>query len=288
MAAHGPAPGAVASLTAGLARVGRDGALRLAFERRGAGTRLAAVHSVLPLQVLVPLALDDPACVVSILNPTGGVLGGDRLAINVTLGAGAHACLTTPSATKVYRATAARAEQRVRIVAGPGAALEWIPDHTIPFAGAAFAQSLELELAAGARAIVVDAFAAGRVARGEVWAFAALESSLVVRDGQGEILWDRCSLRGGDDDALARLTGGRPYFATVAVIADVGLEAFCAAAARLSTREVTAAAGPLARGGALARVTAADAIGLGRALTGLWHAARASALGAPPLALRKP
>src|SRR2546422_1747450 len=49
------------------------------------------------------LALDDRAAVVSVLNPTGGLVGGDRLAIDVVVGPAAHACLTTPSATKVYR-----------------------------------------------------------------------------------------------------------------------------------------------------------------------------------------
>jgi len=271
VAAHRSAADALAGLTAAGARVGRDGALRLAFERRGGRTVLATAQSVLPLQVLAPLALDDPACVVPMLNPTGGVLGGDRLEVDVTLAPGAHACLTTPSATKVYRAPAEAARQRVRLSVGAEAVVEWVPDHTIPFAGSAFAQSLEVDLARGARAIVVDAFAAGRVARGEAWRFAELSSALVVRDGGG-----------------ATLTGGRAYFATVAVIAEIGLDEFCAAAAPLSGSDVTAAAGRLGRSGALARVLAADAIGLVHAVETLWAAARRRALDLPPLTLRKP
>src|SRR5207249_543010 len=90
----------------------------------------------LPLQVLAPLALDDAAAIVSILNPTGGLVGGDRLVVDVAVGAGAHACLTTPSATKVYRTAVGPAEQAVRLTLAPGARLEWVPDHTIPFARA--------------------------------------------------------------------------------------------------------------------------------------------------------
>lgn len=287
MASRGPAADPVAGLTTAVARVGREGALRLAFERRGSRTVLAHARSVLPLQVLTPLALDDAACVVSMLNPTGGVLGGDRLEVDVTLAPGAHACLTTPSATKVYRAPADPAVQRVRIEASAGAVVEWVPGHTIPFADAALVQSIELHVAGGARAIVVDAFAAGRVARGEVWRFAALESALVVSDCRGEILWDRWSLRRGRERG-GDLTGARPYFATVAVIGDGGLDDFCAAAASLSVAGVTAAAGRLARRGALARVTAVDAVGLGRTVEELWAAARATMLGLPALALRRP
>jgi len=65
----------------------------------------------MPLQVMAPMALDDAASIVCMLNPTGGLVGGDRLVIDVGVGAGAHACLTTPSATKVYRTVAGPAEQ---------------------------------------------------------------------------------------------------------------------------------------------------------------------------------
>ena len=43
------------------ARVGRDGALRLRFERRGHGTVVTACRYTLPLQVLAPVALDEIA-----------------------------------------------------------------------------------------------------------------------------------------------------------------------------------------------------------------------------------
>jgi len=59
-----------------LGRVGRDGALALSLERRGPRTVLAGCRSTLPLQVLAPVALEDPAAVVWMLNPTGGLLGG--------------------------------------------------------------------------------------------------------------------------------------------------------------------------------------------------------------------
>src|SRR6185436_430498 len=104
-------------------RTGRDGFLDLAFARRGDRTILARSRWTVPLQVMAPLALDDPASVVSILNPTGGLVGGDRLAIDVIVGDGAHACLTTPSATRVYRTAGAMAEQQVRLSVGPGATL---------------------------------------------------------------------------------------------------------------------------------------------------------------------
>ena len=210
-------------------RVGRDGALGLRFERRGAATVLAGCRSVLPLQVLAPVALADAAAVVSVLNPTGGVLGGDRLTVDVAVGPGAHACLTTPSATRVYRAAAGPAVQRVRIVLAPGAAVEWVPDHTIPSAGAALRQTLEVDAGEGATLIAVDAFAAGRVARGEAWRFARLDSTLSVRAAAGPVLYDRLVLGPGERWSGLGLTDGRPYFATVVVVAAGGLDDLAAA-----------------------------------------------------------
>src|SRR2546426_11954667 len=120
------------------ARVGRDGTLALALERRDGATVLGACRYRLPLQVLSPMALDDPAAVVSVLNPTGGLVGGDRLTIDVTIGPAAHGCLTTPSATKVYRTAGAAAGQRGANRLRARALLGGGPPHPNPFAGPGF------------------------------------------------------------------------------------------------------------------------------------------------------
>jgi urease accessory protein len=262
--------------------------LRLAFERRGDRTVLGGCRWTLPLQVLTPLALDDAAAIVSILNPTGGLVGGDRLAIDVSVGPGAHACLTTPSATKVYRTAAGPAEQEVRLTLAPGARLEWVPDHTIPFAGAAFRQRLEAYAPEGATLVLVDAFAAGRVARGEAWRFALLDSALSVRDARGWLLHDRLVLRDGAPGPGLGLAEDRPYVASVAVIADAGLAAFVDDVAASGGADAEVGAGLLPRRGALVRCLAADAPALARVLDAVWAAARRRVLGLPPLALRKP
>ena len=242
----------------------------------------------MPLQVLAPVALDDTAAVVSMLNPTGGLVGGDRLAIDVTVGAGAHACLTTPSATKVYRTAADPAEQTVRLQLAPGARLEWVPDHTIPFAGAALCQRIEAEVGDGATLVLLDAFAAGRVARGELWRFALLDSALSIRDARGFLLHDRLVLRDGAPGSGLGVAEDRPYFATLAVITDAAVGAFIDDVSALASGDVDVGAACLARRGALVRCLAANAPALARTLDAVWASARRRTLGLPPLALRKP
>ena len=98
------------------------------------------------------------AATLLLLNPTGGVLGGDRLETRVHLGAGTRVCLSTASATRVYRSSGPASIQRVRAEVGEGAALEYVPDHVIPSPGARLVQSATVTLAAGASAILCDAW----------------------------------------------------------------------------------------------------------------------------------
>lgn len=278
-----------AGLTPSTARVGRDGALSLRVERGAARSVVAGCRWTLPLQVMAPMALDDAAAVVSILNPTGGLVGGDRLAIDVAVGSGAHACLTTPSATKVYRTDAEPVDQTVRLTLAAHARLEWVPDHTIPFAGAALRQRVQADVAEGAALVLVDAFAAGRVARGEAWRFALLDSAVSVRDPGGWLLHDRLVLREGAPGPGLGLAEDRRYVATVVVIADAGVAAFADDVASLDgADDVDVGAAVLPRRGALVRCLAADAPALARTVDAIWAAARRRALGLPPLLLRKP
>ena len=284
-------PGAESSVVTEVSRAGRDGALRLEVERRGDRSVLSRARFTLPLQVLAPLGLDDPAAVVSILNPTGGHVGGDRLTIDVTVGAAAHACITTPSATKVYRATGEPAVQHVALRLEAGAICEWVPDHTIPFAGSALRQRITVDVGDGAGLILVDAFAAGRVGRGEAWTFRLLDSAITVRDAKGWLLSDRFVLEadGALDPRALGAAGGQPYFASMVVVAD-DVDAFRReVAARFPPDgDVAVAAGALPRRGTLVRCLAPSAPRLLDALDALWAAVRRHVLALPPLALRKP
>jgi len=272
-----------------LERVGRDGCLRLRFERRQDATVLTRCAYTLPLQVLAPLRLPGPAAVVSMLNPGGGIVGGDRLAVDVDVGSGAHACLTTPAATKVYRTVGPEARQDVRLRVAAGGTLEWVPDHTIAFAGSAFRQTIEAQVERGGRLILLDAFAAGRVARDEAWRFARLENIITVREGSRWILHDRFLLDPEGPWTGVGCSDGCAYFGALVVIGEVAATGLARAVTSALTRDdVKGAAAPGPRGGLVARVLAASAPAFMAALDTMWGLARRALLDLPPLALRKP
>jgi len=74
-------------------RVGRDGFLRLRFERRGCSTFLAQSRFTLPLQALTPARDPTTERVPDAPQPDGGVLGGDHLATEIIQEPCTHVCL---------------------------------------------------------------------------------------------------------------------------------------------------------------------------------------------------
>lgn len=268
-------------------RVGRDGLLRVAVARRGGRMVVTGCRSTLPLQVLAPVALDDPAAIVSVLNPTGGLVGGDRLTIEVTVEEGAHALLTTPSATKVYRTRGDPAIQTVALRVGSDATLEWLPDHTIPFADSAFRQTVDVDVAEGGRLILADGFAAGRISRGEAWSFQRLESALRLRDRGGWLLLDRFSLEGGAGWNGLGFTELHPYFATLVIVADGAERVLADRLSRLAPGDARTAVAALPRRGVIVRCLAATAPALTETIAAVWRMARPIVVGLAPPALRK-
>ncbi|MBI4595607.1 MAG: urease accessory protein UreD [Candidatus Tectomicrobia bacterium] len=153
-------------------RIGKDGYLFLQFKKEGNKTVLADSFSRIPLQTLPPFYLDNSAAAYNyILNPTGGIVGGDNLEVEIRLEPEAHAFLTTPSATKVYKTVGPPAQQRLVFFLKRDSVLEYLPRVTIPFASSSFSQNISLFLEEGARAILLDIFNTGRKARGEHLAF---------------------------------------------------------------------------------------------------------------------
>jgi urease accessory protein len=172
--------------------------LRLRFAFDAGVTRLTERAHSGPLRVQKPLYPEDPAvCHAIIVHPPGGVAGGDELAIAVDAGAATHVFLTTPGASKWYRSGGAPARQRVRISAGPGSAVEWLPQESIVFNDAQVEMDHEVELAADASYIGSEILCFGRRAAGERFARGTLRQRTRIRRGGRLLWWEQGALAGG-------------------------------------------------------------------------------------------
>lgn len=147
---------------------GWEGRLRLEYAHRDGRSVLARREHRGPLAVQRAFYPEPGGtCHSYVLHPPGGVVGGDRLSLEVELGAGSEVLLTTPAATKFYRSAGVRAEQRQLLRCAAGARLEWLPQETIVFAGAHLSTVTRVELAAGAAFVGWEMVCLGRPASGE-------------------------------------------------------------------------------------------------------------------------
>jgi urease accessory protein len=153
--------------------------LALEFEHSGFSGRtiLAARQQQPPLRVVRAFPLEDGAALVHLHNVSGGLLGGDALELEIRVGAGAQAQVTTTGGTRIYRPKpgALPATQTTEISVAENALLEYVPDPLIPFAGARFAQRTTIHLASGAGLFWWEIVAPGREACGEVFAYESIE-----------------------------------------------------------------------------------------------------------------
>jgi urease accessory protein len=145
--------------------VGKNGYLRLGFERRGERTILAELASRTPLHAQRALHCDDEmpdlAWVFTIAT-TGCVLQGDRLTTEIALGKGARAHVTTQSATKVHGMDANYASQSQSFALDDDAYLEFLPDPLIPHRGARFASDTRITIAPSASVLYAEVVQPGR------------------------------------------------------------------------------------------------------------------------------
>lgn len=141
---------------------------------------------------------DAGALVVNVVNPTAGLLAGDRLRLAVEVAAGARLVLTTPSATRVHTMRGdGRAETRQAFRVAAGGSLECWPEPLIPQRGARYHQHTDLALEPGAELVFLETVAPGRVAHGEAFAFAELRWATDLRFGERPLVRERYRLTPG-------------------------------------------------------------------------------------------
>ena len=174
-------------------------ALHLAFARTGERTVLRDNRHSGPLRVQKALYPEgEGVCQAIVLHPPSGIAGGDHLLISATVGAGAHAQLTTPGAGKWYRSGGPEASQRLELTVEEGAALEWLPQETIVFDGARARMETRVRLAADSRFIGWDILCLGRAAAGERFEHGRFDLLCRVERGGAPIWLERGGFDGAD------------------------------------------------------------------------------------------
>ena len=143
------------------------GTVRLSARRSRERTRLGRLHQSGSAKALLPRTF-EPSLTAVLLNTAGGITGGDRFAWQAKAETGAHLTVTTQAAERIYRAVPLQTGRvETRLIAEPGARIDWLPQETIVFDGAALDRSLEVELDASSRFLGCESMILGREAMGE-------------------------------------------------------------------------------------------------------------------------
>ena len=144
---------------------GKVGVLRLGFSMRDGRSVLHDLYRVAPLLVQQALYWDEampelPVC--PIISIGGGILQGDRYKIDISIGEGACAHVTTQSANRIHRMDANYASQHQTVMLQAGAYLEYLPDFTIPYRDSRFISETDIVVAEDATLLYGEMVLAGR------------------------------------------------------------------------------------------------------------------------------
>ena len=180
------------------------GKLHVRLSAGDGSTHVSDGYAHAPFHYLPPRAFAGEPPLLTIVNSSGGVLGGDQLEMRIELDPGAMLTLRTQSATRLHRSNGEAACSLCRFSLGADARLDYFPDEIIPFAGSDYEQLTMIDLAPGATALVGEVVTAGRLAREERFAFTRLALDLRCTGGGRLLLRDRAEIRPAEQHLAAK------------------------------------------------------------------------------------
>ena len=150
------------------------GKATLHFQRRQGRTSFQG-GACAPLKLLRASHHGDGRCELPLLHTAGGLVGGDRLTLEIHHGEGSQALITSVAAQKVYGSigrsrrtpAGAWAGQSLNVTLEQGADLEWLPQELVLYANGLYQQHTRVVLAPGASWLGAEVVRLGRTAAGE-------------------------------------------------------------------------------------------------------------------------
>ncbi len=192
----------------GVGTVGKQGLVRLCFERDGERSILRHLERRTPLIVQQALYFDpewaELPCVY-ILSSGGPNVDGDRYEQHFTLGEDAFAHISTGAATKIapMRYNYSALHQSLRLEAG--AYLEYLPEPVIPCRGSRFLSQTSITISPTATLLYAETFLCGRRHSGERFDYDILSIGVSARREDGRRLFADKMIVRPDKDHPSRL-----------------------------------------------------------------------------------
>lgn len=203
---------------------GKRGELRMHFERDNEGRSiLREMYRRAPIIVQQALYFDENMPLlpcVYILSAGGPVVEGDNYSHHISLGNGACAHISTGAATKVAQMRGGWAQLKQHISLGEDAYLEWLPEMTIPCAGAQYKSVCEVEVAPSATLFYAECYTSGRRFFEERYRYRRLDLSIrIVRPNGESVFAERQLIEPSVEIESVGVMAGMDIFSSVVIIA---------------------------------------------------------------------
>ena len=181
---------------------GWEASLGLRFDTRDSHTIMRRTHQHGPLTIQKPFYPEGSSetCHTYLLHPPGGIVGGDKLQINIEVTQDAAALVTTPAATKIYRTSGQCSAVTQRLHVDTGGQLEWLPQDNILYGGSRARILTEVDLASDARFMGWEQTCLGRPASGDAYLKGEFSASWRIRRSGQPVVNERIAW--GSEDAL--------------------------------------------------------------------------------------
>jgi len=167
-----------------------------------------------PLYVQKAFYPEGPDCAHAyLLHPPGGLVTGDTLDIDISVGEGSHVLITTPGAGRVYRAREDSGVQthNMTLRVDDNAVLEWLPLETILFPKSHARMNTQVKLSQNAKVMTWEVTCFGLPANQQAFTDGSCEQRLQIWQ-DGRIRFNEClSLKPGDISVLEGSAGLQGY-----------------------------------------------------------------------------
>ncbi|EPS69074.1 hypothetical protein M569_05694, partial [Genlisea aurea] len=192
---------------------------KVEVERIGGRTKLVRCFSKYPFKFIVPNKVgpsETDAVWIYLLTYGGGIVSGDSIAYDVSVGDGCTAVLTTQSSTKVYKSVESRCSEQILEASS---LLAVIPDPVTCFSTARYSQTQSFRVKAGSSLLLVDWISSGRHETGEKWCFDHYVSTnnMFFEDGQ-PIFLDKMLLEKHNQCSIASRLRGYQSIAMIVLL----------------------------------------------------------------------
>ena len=213
---------------------------------------------------------DGNHLIINVVNPTAGLFAGDIVDVCVHVCPGARVVLTSPSATRVFRARDSGGEAQAvqSFVVESGGRLDVFPEIFIAHAGARYRQTTRIDVRTGGELFLTEMIAPGRTASGESFLYDRLEFSLDLVAANQLIARERYRLT-PDSQSIQAMMRHFPnaYYASAFLVSSCPADDILQRAiSALNTPNVLAGASRPADSVCVIKLVAADSVSLRHAV----------------------